>query len=143
MTDIVDLPGEILETRYATQHVGGAFDAKNLPLPKTIPKALEDARWTKYTGSLYLVGFNPTPYIGQPKVTVTRTEPVGSGMPGNYLPKPFTPTPPKPFGPLIKILDPIYWNTDPDIWDQDKVVGQSVWDIYNISPIENDGYVDV
>ena len=67
MADNVDLPGEILETRYATQHVGGAFDAKNIQKPKTIEKALEDTRWSKDLTSTYLDGFDPTPYIGKPK----------------------------------------------------------------------------
>ena len=130
MADIVDLPGQVLEERYATQHVGGAFDAKNLPSPKTIPKALEDARWTKYTGSLYLIGFNPTPY-GQPKISLGgKSDPVGSGLPGSYLPRPFTPTPPGPFGPLIDApLKAITWDTDPDMWDQTgSYVGQAFWD---------------
>ena len=129
MADIVDLPGQVLETRYATQHVGGAFDAKNLPKPKTIEKALEDARWTKYTGSLYLIGFDPTPYPGQPKPRRGKPEPAGRGLPGNYLPKPFIPTPPKPFGPLINLPTFIYWDTDPDMWNQTgSNIGQAFWD---------------
>ncbi len=130
MADIVDLPGQVLEERYATQHVGGAFDAKNLPKPKTVEKALEDARWSKYTGSLYLIGFNALPYLGQPKVVASKAEPQGSGQPGRYLPPPFTPTPPQPFGPLIDLPTLIYWNTDPDEWDGDDIDrhGQTFWD---------------
>jgi len=134
MADIVDLPGEILETRYATQHVGGAFDAKNLQKPKTIEKAARDARWNT-DKSIYLVGFDSTPYIGQPKVVEGKPDPAGSGLPGSYLPKPFTPTPPKPFGPLIDAPPiPIFWHTDPDYWyDTGSIiidrVGQTFWDI--------------
>lgn len=68
MADIVDLPGQVLEERYATQHVGGAFDAKNLPKPKSIEKATEDARWDKDLTSIYLIGFDSTLYTSQPKV---------------------------------------------------------------------------
>lgn len=136
----VNLPGQILESRYATQHVGGAFNAKNLSRPKTIEKAIEDARWTKNTGSMYLMGFDPTRYPYQSKPRTGKPEPVGSGLPGNYLPKPFIPTPPQPFGPLIRLPITIFWNTDPDTWDQpNSNIGQSFWDIYDIFPI-NDGF---
>jgi len=129
MADIVDLPGEVLETRYATQHVGGAFDAKNLPKPKTIEKAAKDARWNNNI-SIYLVGFNSLPYLGQPKVVASKVEPQGSGQPGRYLPSPFTPTPPEPFGPLINLPTFIYWNTDPDDFDGNDIdrKGQTFWD---------------
>jgi hypothetical protein len=131
MADIVDLPGEILETRYATQHVGGAFDAKNIPKPKTIEKAAEDARWNKDLTSIYLVGFNPTPYVGPPKIVAGKIEPIGTGIPGIYLPKPFTPTPPGPFGPLIDApLQAIVWDTDLDNWEYSgsAPIGQTFWD---------------
>jgi len=145
MADIVDLPGETLETRYATSHVGGAFDAKNIQLPKTLPKALEDAMWRKYTGSLYIEGLDTTPYgAGDTKrrfITI-KLKPVGSGLPGRYIPAPFIPTP-AVFGPLIRMPVTIYWDTDSDIWDQDKIVGQSVWGIYDVKQDLNDGYVDV
>lgn len=130
MADFVDLPGQILETRYAIQHVGGSFDAKNLPKPKTLPKALEDARWTKYTGSLYLIGFDSTPYPGKPDFRIGKPEPIGSGLPGNYLPAPFRPIPLRPFGPLIDAPPiPIFWNTDPDGWNGDDIDrrGQTFW----------------
>jgi len=128
MADIVDLPGQVLEERYATQHVGGAFDAKNLPKPKTAEKAAEDARWDKDLTSIYLVGFDSTLYIGQPKVVASKAEPDGSGMPGRYLPATFSPTPPEPFGPLINLPTFIYWDSDPDVWDSPQMVGQAFWD---------------
>lgn len=54
--------------------------------------------------------------------------PQGTGVPGIPLQRPFIPTPAKPFGPIINPKTPIYWDTDPDIWDLNKLIGQIFWD---------------
>ena len=32
-----------------------------------------------------------------------------------------------PFEPIYIPPTPIYWDTDPDVWNYDKVVGQTYW----------------
>ena len=73
----------------------------------------------------------PAVVPGQPIGFITMIEPSGNGRPGTPFPSPFIPTPPLPFGPLMEIpvpIAPIYWNTDPDIWDYAKLIGQTYWD---------------
>jgi hypothetical protein len=248
-----DSLGDVLENRYATEHVGGAFDAKHIPKPKSIEQAQDAATMgRKADESLMLQGLNTERYLWhdtileekpqqslygakrgvEPKVakpantplrspvitktfsdkgqgvrtdvatipsvtpggtskrssltnvavsgqnprtnsveptTITaggtvrrnnlissatpgqgartnsviprkitpsgnvgivlgKSEPSGNGKPGVPGSRPFIPTPPRPFGPLIDLPVPIYWNTDPDMWDYTKLVGQTNWD---------------
>lgn len=194
---------DVLENRYALEHVGGAFDAKNLSAPHTVDQALKAATFgrnvneslmlkgqdtrryikhdeivpvvkkqgvsflpTNYSigtirpkpltrpsrpvamaspgqfkrEKIFLPGVVPQPLVrpstspapavvpGQSKGFVARRpEPGGSGRPGTPVPRPFRPTPPQPFGHIIDITRPIYWDTDPDIWDITKLVGQVYW----------------
>ena len=231
-----DSLGDVLENRYANEHVGGAFDAKHIPKPKTIAQAQDAATMgRKADESLMLEGLNTERYIWhdtilaekpqqpvynqrgvEPKVAkpantplrspvITKTfsdkgqgvrtntatipsvtpggtskrsvltnvavvgqnprtnavepptvipgstlrvpivrkpvvlgqngrlitskaESSGNGMPGVPSSRPFTPRAPRPFGPLIDMPVPIYWDTDPDVWDYTKLVGQTNWD---------------
>lgn len=52
----------------------------------------------------------------------------GSGKPGVPSSRPFTPTPGPGTPTIVPIPVPIYWNTDPDIWDYAKLIGQTYWD---------------
>ena len=65
---------------------------------------------------------------GNVGIVLGKAEPSGNGKPGVPSSRPFVPTPPRPFGPLVDLPVPIYWNTDPDIWDLSKLVGQTDWD---------------
>ena len=227
---------DVLENRYASEHVGGAFDAKNLSQPKSVEQALTDAtfgrkpdqslmlegqdtrRYIKHDDiipeantqstsgprssltkvvlvtrtpsrksvaaksvtpgqnpktvvvsstirpkpllrpSSYIAmaspgqfparetvtrpGVRPQPLVrpsGTPRPAVTpgqhfgiparRPEPTGVGKPGTPSPRPFSPTPPLPFVPVDRPKPklPIYWDTDPDIWDVSKFIGQTWW----------------
>jgi hypothetical protein len=57
-----------------------------------------------------------------------RPEPAGSGKPSTPVPRGFSPKFVPVFGPLVDLPQPVYWNTDPDIWDISKLVGQTFWD---------------
>ena len=162
-------PDSILETRYATSHAGGAFDAKNIQKPKSVKESLEKATLGKTSDkSLMVEGLDTTKYIkrddilGQkkqdptfvdrrilpnsvelrPATRAVKLQPVligqnsrrlikrpeeGNGDPGTPTPRPFTPKQVK-FGPLVELKLPIYWNTDPDIWNLNKIIGQVYWD---------------
>lgn len=228
--------GETLEGRYATDHVGGAFNAKNIQKPRATDKILESATLgsRKADESLLVEGLSTERYRGEDRVipetkqapvlqsrvvppasitpgqsvprlpisavrseagqvgrltqltppsvtpgqSAPRTSPTvvsetgkvgrltkptqpsvtpgqsaqrlsvaampttpgkggrslvrkadkgGSGKPG-FGNRPFTPTPAQPFGPLFTLPVPIYWDTDPDVWDYSKLVGQVFWD---------------
>ena len=66
------------------------------------------------------------PGKGGRSVTI-KVEPSGKGKPG-YGHRPFVASLKPPFGPLISLPVPVYWNTDPDIWDLTKLYGQTYWD---------------
>lgn len=232
-----DSLGDVLENRYASNHVGGAFDAKNIQKPKSLQALQEDVTMgRKVDESLMLEGLNTERYVRhdtileekpqqslygvkrsvEPKVakpanvplrspvitktfsdrgqgvrtnaatipsitpggtekrtaltnvavagqnprtntvsppsvvrgstirtpitknavvlgqnsriTTTKAEPSGNGRTGVPSSRPFIPTPPQPFGPLVDLPVPIYWDTDPDVWDYTKLVGQTDWD---------------
>ena len=236
MANSRDSLGETLEGRYATEHVGGAFNAKVIPKPRPSAQIESDATMgRKEPDSLYAEGLSTERYkgedvvISQPKqspvlqspvvtqATVTpgqsdprkpitiktreglqigrivqstipsvspgqstprspivkatpsgipssraitptiphatpsqsitrrsigvssaiagkggrsvavKVEPSGKGKPG-YGHRPFVASMRPPFGPLITLPVPVYWNTDPDIWDLTKLYGQTFWD---------------
>lgn len=87
--------GETLEGRYATDHVGGAYDAKNIQKPRSTEKILADATMGKKPEeSLYVEGLNTEKYTrhdeiipevkGQPRLEqrgiVPKTVQVGSTL---------------------------------------------------------------
>jgi hypothetical protein len=115
-------------TRYGVEHVGGTFDAKNIPRPDPLEVAMKVAS-LKESGlsSLAPVGLSSERY-GVPKFTATRPEPKGKGKidaPGRGTPRlryPVYSTPVSGPG------QPVFWNTDPDIWDITKLIGPEYWD---------------
>ena len=205
ITTIDETLGDVLENRYASLHVGGAFDAKNIPKPKTIEQSLNDATFGRHTDeSLMIDGIDLTRYIRHDDIipekksppalenriikpkrietkptirvvilppspalvgyhksnfspeipeakrgirtpsikptsfgqnmrsTSTRTE-TGSGKPGVPKPKLFIPTPPLPFEIVPGPKPPIFWNTDPDMWDYTGFrIGQTFWDSQSV-----------
>lgn len=122
-------------TRYDVEHVGGAFDAKNIPKPEPLETALKVAS-LKESGlsDLAPVGLSAQRY-GVPKFSATRPEPGGKGrvdVPGARsatLRQPDRGPAPIP-GPHM----PVFWQTDPDIWDYTKLVGPEYWDGPDINP---------
>ena len=130
-----DLPGETLEGRYITDHVGGAFNAKVIKKPRPTSKVLEDATLgsVKANKSLLVSGldterYGPNEGVGSRNIS-RKPEPSGKGKPG-FGSRPFIPTPAKPFIPAVIPTPPtvIYWNTNPDVWDDESLDGQIYWD---------------
>ena len=132
---------DTLEERYATNHVGGAFNAKNIQKPKSIDQALKDATIGGDSAqSLMTEGMTLDRYINHddilpenkrhPFFPAAKPEPAGVGRPSKPQSRPFVPTPQRPFPPIPdNPRPPIYWNTDSDIWDFDKLIGQIYWDL--------------
>ena len=152
MTQNGDFSCETLEERYATEHVGGAFNAKIIPKPLPVDQALKDATLGAATAetSQYLEGADFTPYIWHDDIlpenkrhrffTPAKQPSGGTGMPGKPIARVFVPT---PFQPLVTPphkLPPITWDTYPDIWDQDKTIVQIVWN--QQANQSNGGYTD-
>ena|SRR3989304_5285691 len=116
-----------VETRYDEQHVGSAFDAKNIPKLKPIDVSLK-ASLKETLVSKFIDGVSFERY-GIPKFHSVRPEPKGKGRVGVPVPKPFTPTPPPVIpDPIPGPSLPIFWNTDPDIWDLTSLfIGPEYW----------------
>jgi hypothetical protein len=59
-----DSLGDVLENRYVNEHVGGAFDAKHIPKPKSIAQAQDAATMgRKASESLMLDGLSIDKYV--------------------------------------------------------------------------------
>lgn len=117
-----------VQVRYNKEHVGGAFDAKNIPRPEDIDVAMKvESLKESMISSLSPVGISSMRY-GVPKFISRKPEPRGKGKIDPPGQRPFIPRQPveKPIisGPHM----PVFWNTDPDIWDLTKLVGPEFWD---------------
>ena len=152
MTQNGDFSCETLEERYATEHVGGAFNAKIIPKPLPVDQALKDATLGAATAetSQYLEGADFEPYIKHDTIlpenkrhrtfTPAKPSPVVTTTPGSIIPKVFVPSAFPLFGPIPQNAPPpptpIFWNTDPDIWQEltgsippgYDFIGQIYWD---------------
>lgn len=116
-----------VQVRYNKEHVGGAFDAKNIPRPAAVDAALEVESLKESALSSLAPSISSATRYGVPKFSATRPEPGGKGKMDPPGQRPFTPRQPVRIPVVSGPRMPVFWNTDPDIWDLTKLVGPEFW----------------
>lgn len=125
-------------TRYDVEHVGGSFDAKNIPRPDPVQAALQVTSLKESAVSaLAPTGLSAERY-GVPKFMSRKPEPGGSGRvdpPGRRVPTLRQPVYSTPVhGPAL----PVFWNLDPDDWDYSGLFNPTS-SFVGIGPVDWDG----